>query len=99
MRSARRGTAVIVLLLLLLAPGVAQAGTWSWNWNEIKAETFFNKLWSLIAFWQDDSGSDAMSKNGGTADPAGSGQPSPPSSSTSCDNGGTADPAGDPCNG
>ena len=96
MRSARRGTAVMILLLLLLAPGVAQAGTWSQAWSEISAETLFNKLWNLLTFWGDNSGSDAT-KNGGTADPAG--QPTPPSSSSPCDQGGMVDPAGEPCNG
>ena len=99
MRSAKRGTVVMILLLLLLVPGVAQAGTWSWNWSEIGAETFLNKVWSLLVFWRDNSGSDAASKDGdsgGSMDPAG--QPPPPSSN-SCDTGGSMDPAGGPCNG
>lgn len=95
MCSAVRRTAGMILLILLLAPGFVQARPVSGSWDlasKISAETFLARVWSLLAFWRDDSGTAAASKNGGVTDPAG--QPPPPSSSSSCDQGGTVDPAG-----
>ncbi|HEY7214410.1 MAG TPA: hypothetical protein VIC28_07255 [Thermoanaerobaculia bacterium] len=100
MRSAVRKTAGMILLILLLAPGFVQARPLSGSWDltgKISAETFFSKVWYLLAFWRADSGPAAASKTGGVLDPAG--QPPPPSAAGACDNGGVLDPAGNPCHG
>ena len=99
MRSALRGTVVMVLLMILLAPGVARAWTpsWSGDWvSKNSPEIFLNKVWDLLASWWENSGSGAVSKNGEGLDPAG--QPAPsPTTSGACDNGVGLDPAGGPC--
>ena len=99
MCSAARRVAGMILLVALLAPGFVQArpvsGSWDWT-SKISAETFLDKVWSLLAFWR---GSDAMSKSGGMLDPAGQQPPPPSQAGSTCDNGGMLDPAGNPCNG
>jgi hypothetical protein len=100
MRSALRGTAVMILLMMLLAPAAVQARTPVSSWNQAsqsRPEIFLNKVWNLLAFWWENCGSSALSKNGIGLDPAG--QPTSTSSPTggACDNGSGLDPAGAPC--
>lgn len=108
MRSAMRGMAVMVLLMILLAPGAVQARTLGWSWDRVSMtspEIFLKKVWNLLAFWRENSGSSALSKNGCGLDPAGqpvcdggSGSGTTGGTSGSGDNGCGLDPAGSPCN-